>query len=229
MARCKYGALVTEIRGSVGGSTFQNNAQGFSLKNKGYQKNPRTSSQIARRSNLIQAIRMWQQMQPAERQNCESWCAAYPQYAKNDPTKLIKAYNVFLRCQSIYNLFEIEALGAPFFAPRTIEPFTFSVAVDNGFLYISVNNSQSIESNHLFFFLSRPISPTQNFQRTQTRYIFHTYDDDQYQQCGSEYFSAFGMIPIENDIIFLRVVFIGAGTLQCTTVYFGKVTVTQAI
>jgi hypothetical protein len=227
MARITYGALVTEIKGSVGGTTFQNNAQGFSIKNKGYQRNPRSTLQIARRSNLQQAIRMWQNLTNNERLNWAAWCATYPQYSKNDPLKLISAYNAFLRYQTTYNLYELEAAGTPVFAPRIVWPMSFQITSEPGFLWFYVNGTESIESNNLFLFLSRPIGACQNFQRTQTRYIAHFLDVNQGFQIGSEYFANFGMLPIDGDQIYMRIIFLGMGTGQYVQVYFGKITVIQ--
>ena len=71
MAKAKYGAFITEIKGHVGGTTFQASRGGFTVKNKGRRGTDGTTGQasgIALRKNNFSAItKMWGTLTAAQR------------------------------------------------------------------------------------------------------------------------------------------------------------------
>ena len=68
MARVKFGSLVTEISGSIGGSTFQRNSFGNTLRNKPNPIRSRTAAQLSIRQYMKQAHAGWTALTAAERQ-----------------------------------------------------------------------------------------------------------------------------------------------------------------
>ena len=59
MARIIYSALVTAIRGSVGGTTFQQNQYGSTIKNKPKMIRPRSNQQEKRKIYMTAATQAW--------------------------------------------------------------------------------------------------------------------------------------------------------------------------
>lgn len=97
MARIIYSGIVTQIAGSVGGTTFQRNAYGFTIKNKPNMIHPRKKLQIALQQNLIAVLGLWKSLTLADRAVWDSYALAYPQYAKKNITSRLSGHAVFLK------------------------------------------------------------------------------------------------------------------------------------
>lgn len=71
MAKAKYGAFITEIKGHVGGTTFQASRGGFTIKNKGrhvvQQKGGLDAPTLERRNNFSAIAKMWSTLTDAQR------------------------------------------------------------------------------------------------------------------------------------------------------------------
>ena len=71
MAKVKYGAFITEIKGHVGGTTFQASRGGFTIKNKGRKVVVRgwDTSQATnqRKLNFSAIAKMWSTLTDAQR------------------------------------------------------------------------------------------------------------------------------------------------------------------
>ena len=76
MARIIYSALVTQIKGSVGGTTFQSNAYGFTIKNKASVVKPRTMLQERSKKFFASATGAWRKLSQTNRDTWVSWAAA---------------------------------------------------------------------------------------------------------------------------------------------------------
>jgi len=96
MARIIYGAIGTEIRGKVGGTVFQGNKHGYTIKNKGLNTNNTSSRQRSMKSNIIAVTQAWRSLSSTQRTNFIAFAAAYPQYDKKTGTSKLGGYEVFL-------------------------------------------------------------------------------------------------------------------------------------
>lgn len=67
MARILLSAIVTEIRGKIGGTVFQSGQGGFQAKRLAIPRDPRISVQISRRIDFTGVSQSWQQLTPTER------------------------------------------------------------------------------------------------------------------------------------------------------------------
>jgi len=96
MARVIYGALVTALHGKIGGTVFQRNAYGHTAKNKANMVNPNSAMQESIKRAILQCTQHWSALLQSDRDAWDTYAAAYPQYAKFNPSARLSGYNVYL-------------------------------------------------------------------------------------------------------------------------------------
>lgn len=104
MARIKYSALVTEIAGSVGGTTFQRNAYGYTIKNKPNMVAPSRSAQTFRQNRFNVQIQKWKALTQAQRDLWISYAVSYPVQSRKNPDSNLNGYNYFERYHLVREL-----------------------------------------------------------------------------------------------------------------------------
>ena len=102
MARIKYGTIVTQINGSVGGNVFQNNAFGFTLKSKGAVRKPSSNKQNINKGYVSSVSKAWANLSDSDRNAWISYAATYPQPSKHSPTDYLSGYGLFLKWNQVY-------------------------------------------------------------------------------------------------------------------------------
>lgn len=78
MAKIKFGAMMVDARGKLGGHVFSKNRGGAYLRTKVTPSNPQTEAQVEQRSLLASASQAWKALTEAQRQ---SWNGAVSGYA----------------------------------------------------------------------------------------------------------------------------------------------------
>lgn len=81
MAKIKFGMMMTDARGKLGGQVFSKNRAGAYIRTKVSPVNPRTSTQMTSRSILGSLSTSWNDITDAQR---ESWNKAVSQWQKTD-------------------------------------------------------------------------------------------------------------------------------------------------
>lgn len=181
MARIIYSGLVTQIRGSVGGTTFQQNRYGFTVKNKPNANNPNTARQLTRKAGLQAVVSQWSQLTQASRDLWNSWAATYPQQSSKNPDAYLSGFNLYLRWA--LNA-QIDPANIPIFDP--LDPpesvgsidITVDLGVGNVLTVDAVFGAVPTEYKMLIY-MSRQVKQSQQFVGSWTRYIQTVTFDDQ--------------------------------------------------
>jgi hypothetical protein len=177
MARIKYGTIVTQINGSVGGNVFQNNAFGFTLKAKGSVRNPNSKKQNANKGYVSSVSKAWANLSDSDRAAWISYAATYPQPSRHSPTDYLSGYGLFLKWNQVY-MTGTTTPGAIISAPPLVLP-TSTVPTWEFRCYPSIHNlnqlnmSWSIESTDWLcnIELGAPMPAGQNFIGSKTRFM----------------------------------------------------------
>jgi hypothetical protein len=217
MARIVYSGLIDNIRGSIGGTTFQNNKHGFTVKRKPNIVKPVRTLQNARKVTFSSAVKAWQALTSSQRSDWNSWAVTYPQYAKNNPTSQLTGYEVFVRNHAYIFMIGESVITAPVYSSDTVPSITLEIGLDTGVLYI---NTTSVPASGDFWVLvsaSRPLSVTQNFVGSKTRYFYFFVNDDDSQIITTLYQSKFGIIPSIGDRVALSYVLVSTSNGQFVT------------
>lgn len=67
MARAQYGAIITDLKGSLGGTTFQGGNTGKVVKNKGYRRGSNTQTRTYALTQLQAVTRAWRSLTSEDR------------------------------------------------------------------------------------------------------------------------------------------------------------------
>jgi hypothetical protein len=208
-ARIKYTALVDNIRGSIQGTTFQRNAYGYTVKGKPAMVNPNTNRQRSRKQTFSIAAQAWRTISDADRAAWEAYAETFPIPSRLNPDAYLNGFAAFTRWHGVAKLSNpFAVLADPAGAQGTILVDGLELKTDGVDLqYLDA----SIETEGPFnvqLFLSRPISATQRFVKSWTRFIV-----DEPVTPGidiaitTQYLAIFGKLPAVGDLIGARQVF----------------------
>lgn len=106
------GAIVSEVRGSVGSRTFSKNAYGPYVKNKLIQTNPNTAKQQGKRSTFRNAVQAWQALTDDQRKLWRNWALENPTKNSLGKQVVLSGFNMFISCYM--NKSTVGALSRPF-------------------------------------------------------------------------------------------------------------------
>ena len=202
MARIIYGSIATEINGSVGGSTFQRNAYGFTMKNKPNMARLQSIKQNEQHRRFDYVVKGWQQITSAQRASWVSWALAHPVPAKHNAMAVLDGYSYFLKYNLIHTMFVSTYLAEP--NPGTLAlPSIVPYLVFSGG-NLSVNPQPASDVAAIFFnlYLSPPMSVTRGFSDSFTRAMIVLPLVAGNVNISSYYLSVFGSLPTSSNYIF---------------------------
>ncbi len=129
MAIVEFGALVTDIVGSVRGWTFQRNRSGNILRGKPKQKKVATVKQSAQQSELVSFIQAFQQLTPGEKLAWDAFASLNTKLNKFGETKVLTGQNWFTTVNSARDALGLSQLSAPpaNLLPEAITSFDLTV------------------------------------------------------------------------------------------------------
>lgn len=96
MATIQYSGLVTQIKGSIGGSTFQSNRNGFSIRNKPIPRNPQSATQQQVRGLIGYLSQYWRTLSDSERDSWNAVVNSWPAVDAYGNPVVLSGYSIFL-------------------------------------------------------------------------------------------------------------------------------------
>jgi hypothetical protein len=209
MARVIYSAMVDEIRGSVGGTTFQANQYGFTIKRKQRNQIPPSASQFTRKSSFQNLAGQWSALTGTQRTAWNTFASTYPQASRKDATINLSGYALFQRINLIRSLDNsLPLIDDVPNGPGTFTTPTIAVTLVAGVLTFTLSLA-SISGNHRqFAFASAPLPPGVLTPTNLLRYLAQgtlssspgTID------ITSSYTSVFGKLPAVGDLLAVKVI-----------------------
>ena len=201
MARIIYSGLIDSIRGSIGGTTFQKNKYGYTVKHKPNMTKPWTADQLSMQSYFTQAVRAWRELTNAYRADWNTWAATYPQYAKHNASAQLSGFACFVKWHAYAFIcgfgVDVTPVGP---IPDVITP-TFKITLAGGVLSLVHTWPGGQEDWNVAFFMSRPFGAAQNFIGTRTRFMFAGTDNTATEVITAIYPAKYGSLPVLGDRI----------------------------
>lgn len=171
MARIQYTGSVSEIRGSIAGSTYQRNASGTIIKSKNNQRFSSSVNQSLAQQRFAQISTLWNNISGAFK---AEWQGNADVFSRTDFYGRVKKLNGFQWFQLVNNnLLQVEA-------PTQSEPFTdfnpialptFNIDIDSSTLDFRFSVSQDLTNYYVMCFASAPCSSVQQSSRIQKLFI----------------------------------------------------------
>lgn len=111
MARIVYSSLVTEMKGSVGGTTFQKNRSGYIVRNKQYKGPVKSVGNVEAGRMFAIASRRWDLLSSAQKTAYNTMAATYDYTDLWGNTKTLTGFQWFMA--STNNQFRVDGIGLP--------------------------------------------------------------------------------------------------------------------
>lgn len=118
MASIKYSGFVHDISGKIGGTTFQRNAFGHTVRNKPSTARPQSIRQINQQALMTTVINAWNALSIEERTKWDRAVSFYLVYAKKNSSSLLSGRAFFLQ----YNLTALSAGKPLILSPSYLTP-----------------------------------------------------------------------------------------------------------
>jgi len=208
MARIIYSGLIDNIRGSIAGTTFQNNKYGYTVKTKPNMTKPGTSYQSRSKAILSYVTRSWRELSQSQRDAYDTFAATYPQYAKHNPSAELSGYAIFIKYNVLRLLRNTTILSSITGTPPTPDTLTYIVDLLDPLLRIAIDSTTDSGTWDILFFISRPFTASQNFIGTAPKYVTYDVNADSITDITGDYLARYGLVPAVNDIVALDTVLI---------------------
>ena len=173
MAIVKFTAIVDEIRGSIGGTTFQRNAYGWSIKRKPNIIRPNTLRQQVSKTSFGSITRYWSTLSQVNRDSWDTYASTYPIPSIKNPSVDITGFSYFVK----YHLIKFTTGSRSFLDNATTAAgsltFTSFVLESNNLDWFQLVFDY-VSSSDLFislFFLSPPLEDSRVVPRLTPLYI----------------------------------------------------------
>jgi hypothetical protein len=209
MARIIYSALIDSIKGSIGGTTFQSNKYGYTIKRKPNMINPNTPDQRTQKILFAQATKAWRGLSSAQRADWVTWAATYPQYAKNNPTSELSGYAVFVKVHVFRLMCGLAILPNPTYASYGQLNYNWELWRDTATLHLNDTDSLGVGNWYNLGFFSRPYTSTQNFIGTTPKYMYFGLDSGDDINIYAPYVAKYGRNLEDTELTSVKIVSIG--------------------
>lgn len=172
MARCKFGSLVTDISGSIGGTTFQRSAFGHTIRNKPIPIKSRSDSQLSIRQFMKNAHQNWAALSSAERQQWQQFVSFSNQRIRRDRNVNISGHNLYIKYQVMRQVAGLEIKSSLEYISFPDWHYPSSIIQDAPSMYLSTLPASEDPIGDLFFIfkVSAPRPPAQQFNPRGLRY-----------------------------------------------------------
>jgi hypothetical protein len=137
MARVKYGAIVTEIKGKVGGQVFQRSGQVFSLRNNPSHKIPQSISAQRWRHKIALLASNWRTMSDTNKATWTTYANTFPTVDNFGNPIVLTGYQLYIYVNSVRYVGDttiIQSTGAyapPVLSDIDFDPYSISGASFN--------------------------------------------------------------------------------------------------
>jgi hypothetical protein len=154
MARVTYGSIITDIKGSIGGITFQHNANAKIARLRFTKAKKNTQKQITKITEFQTVLSLWQTLDGTEKAAWNAFAATYTKEDKWGNVKTLSGFQYFNSINNYLLLISESMITAPptWSTPLVVQDYT-AVAIFNDF---SINWSPSFAhtSEYLLLFTS---------------------------------------------------------------------------
>lgn len=203
MARIKFGSLVTDIAGSIGGSTFQRSTTGNTLRNKPNPLRSYSPAQLFIRQYMKQAQAAWYAMDPAERLQWQQFTNYSNPRIKHDKNVTMSGYNLYIK-------YQVSRLMAGLAIQDTLQYIAFPtwyypslIYKEAPLLYLDTDSpvEEPVVDMFMIFLVSAPRRATRKYYPQGLRLCKLVGANWDSLVFNVDYLANFGVLPVYTDIL----------------------------
>jgi hypothetical protein len=227
MARITTSALISDIRGKVGGVVFQGGQSGLVARQKTTPINKRTSAQTRAKTDLYNIQQDWMTLTDQQRDNWNLFAATYPKQQKFNPTKYINGQQYFIKYNTYRKSYNLPVLADVSFTIPSLQAIDISVFNFASNLFILANRRLDPNNEFMVLFLSfeAPASITNAGNRRKLIAVPTGYFNNLI--ATTYYNNVFGRLPDVGTEVFYKVAMFSRNTAHWTSFTEGKATIQQ--
>jgi hypothetical protein len=207
MARIKYGSLITDISGSIGGTTFQRSGSGSIIRNKPIPIRSKTASQMKIRSYMMEAHNKWLTLTDERRLQWNRFPAFSGIKNKNDKNTYMSGHALFIKymiCRRVVNHTMADWLTytntIPWYYPIGLETSAGEIR-----LIMEPAAVGTPEDCFLFLSISHPKPPSQKYNANSVIFVnLNDCDDWEELWFSEECIAALGYVPDAGSYIHVK-------------------------
>lgn len=169
MAIVEFGAIVTDLVGSIEGWTFQRNRAGAIVRKKPRQKRVATSKQTLEQSAFVSLVQAFQRLAPGDKLAWDAFALSNSKENIFGQEKILTGQNWFTTINSARARLSLGQLDVP---PANLLPEIitgFNLTVDNTKIEIDTITPNNPADTGLFIDTSFPVTLTTKLQRSPFR------------------------------------------------------------
>lgn len=172
MARVTYGPYVTDLKGSIGGVTFQNNKAGAISRLKQNYGASRSNTQVIRQNQFRRCTALWNSLSATDKAAWDSFAVTNLLYDRYGGSKTVSGHQYFMSCNRMLTSFSAYTVSTPptFSAPPSVPVFTATVS--SSVFTIDFGSPFSFTGHSLIVFASPPLKSASEANR---RYLCSVY------------------------------------------------------
>ena len=156
MARVLFGSLVTAVKGSIGGVTFQNNPSGSIIRSRPHLSRVSTVKQTAAHVKLENQLYDWQVLEQGERDMWNEYASVWVKENKFGESKTLTGLNWFISVNFWQNLVDHDKHLVPPDHTLPPAPPSFSMIMSDSDIKILALESFDYDNNSLILWTSLP-------------------------------------------------------------------------
>lgn len=208
MARVKYGTIVTEIRGKVGGLVFQKCGSQLSMRVNPSKKIPSTTDAFYTRNRFVVLAKAWAQMSPEQKLSFTTQAPTYPTIDKWGNPIVLTAYQLFIYINRTVQLVEGTVV-------TTAYPFYQFTSSTDGWQNASVSNEtfeiivvDEIPADFAVLIYVSKLLPANSYQvPDQVKFIYSLTDVmPDYYNIYASLVAHWGRVPVAGESFYINVI-----------------------
>lgn len=195
MAVVTYGALITDLRGSIGGTTFQNNASGAIARSRSYTPVNPSRQQSDRQLAMIQLVAYWAKLSAANKALWNALAVAHRKINDWGNYARLSGYQWFMS----YNLNAFTLDQGPWDYPQSYilvdPPAAFNLVADHDHLYLDFGTPVAFPGTYAGIYATVPMRQSAIKMRKST-FLLSVWatTNTQYIYIEDEYAALFNVI-----------------------------------
>lgn len=195
MARVTYGALITELAGSIGGVTFHKNASGNIARLKPNMPMNASQQQTDQHNKLNSLIAIWPTLTLVQKTSWNNLAAAHPHINPFSVTKNLNGFQWFMSCNlNLLQVGEAVILTAPAYAPPAA-PTAYVLFSEVTFLALHFSAPWNFTPNYLVLYVTPPIRQSSLKFKKATFFISSTHNyNAEYYNITALYIALFNLV-----------------------------------
>ncbi len=204
MALVKPSAIVSDVRGKIGGTVFQRFKSGLVVRSKCAPVNKKSALQIVSRNIASLTANAWLQISPAERDQWDSYTAYNPIAQRNNREVFVSGQQAFLKLNNYRLQYSLPILTVPEFNKCELTPIDLTLKRVGMNLRVTSSRALVASDEFIILFLTVRMSPAINNPGSRYKLIKFVTTDGVNFFITSEYEDVYGIIPEIGNTVFMK-------------------------